>query len=347
MLKPFMTSAAALALVGLAACATTETAAGPQPAQMTASGAPMSPEEAANFTQDREAILAMVGDYDVSFDFIETVPLGLGYDLKDRKTSGAWEVVRVIEDSGDFISLQHTLLVGDADNLHALKHWRQDWTYEPDHVLTFIGGNAWQSKPVDAQDAEGAWAQEVYQVDDSPRYGAVGKWTYDNGVPAWQPPAAWRPLPRRDMTTRDDYHAVDAVNRHAITWFGWVHEQDNTKLVLSSGEPAALVREVGVNTYQESDEFDPSRAEEQWEKTKGFWAGVRAVWEDFEDSGEPFALTIKGEPEALYMPILELASEVEQGYTSEAEAIAEAEAVIEEYTTTDLPPLSERLREAE
>ena len=74
---------------------------------------------------------------------------------------------------------------------------------------------------------------------------------------------------------------------------------------------------------------------------------MRAVWEDFEDSGEPFALTIKGEPEALYMPILELASEVEQGYTSEAEAIAEAEAVIEEYTTTDLPPLSERLREAE
>ncbi|WP_370339627.1 DUF6607 family protein [Parvularcula marina] len=342
MLKTLMNGAAAFAFLGLAACATTPATQSEGPAAVKEE---MSAAETERFAQDREAILAMAGDYDVSFDFIETVSLGLGYELKDRKKSGAWEVVRVIEDSGDFISLQHILLVGPKDGKIALKHWRQDWQYEPSRVLTFMGGNAWQSKGVPADVAKGAWSQEVYQVDDSPRYGAVGHWVHENGVSAWQPPAEWRPLPRRDMTTRDDYHAVDAVNRHAITWFGWVHEQDNTKLVLSGDEPSALVREQGINTYKHFDGYDAGIALRQWEATKGYWAAVRAEWEALEETGEPFALTIKGEPEDLYGPILELASEVEEGYTDEAEAIEEAKKVIAKFTTQDLPPLHERLRE--
>ena len=342
MFKTVMNGAAALALIGLAACAT------PAASDMAAPAAAeteMMAAEAAQFEQDRAAILAMAGDYEVTFDFIETVSLAVGYELKDRKKSGAWEVVRVIEDTGDFISLQHILLVGPKEAPFALKHWRQDWQYEPARVLTFIGGNAWQSKDVPADVAKGAWSQEVYQVDDSPRYGAVGKWSHEDGISEWQPPAAWRALPRRDMTTRDDYHAVDAVNRHTITWFGWVHEQDNTKLVLSGDEPSALVREIGVNTYKHFDGYDASIATDQWDATKGYWAAVRAEWEKLEATGEPFALTIKGEPEALYTPLLELASEIVDGYTDEAEAIAEAQAVIAKYTTQDLPPLHERLRE--
>ena len=30
------------------------------------------------------------------------------------------------------------------------KHWRQDWQYQPASVLTFIGGNAWEMRPVSA-----------------------------------------------------------------------------------------------------------------------------------------------------------------------------------------------------
>ena len=67
------------------------------------------------FEQDRQAILAMAGDYQVHFDFTETVPLHEGYKLKDKKLSGGYEVVRVIEDTGDFISLQHILVVGPQD----------------------------------------------------------------------------------------------------------------------------------------------------------------------------------------------------------------------------------------
>ncbi|MEM9233149.1 MAG: DUF6607 family protein, partial [Pseudomonadota bacterium] len=223
---------ALVALIFAAGCASTSvTEVTPPPASMTKITAEMSapplsapPLIDEKMAQDREAILAMAGNYKVKFDFIETVSYFDGYDLKDRKLSGADEMVRVVEDRGDFISLQHILVVG-GEQKFVVKHWRQDWTYQPKEVLTFIGGNAWEMRPVPEAERAGTWSQAVYQVDDSPRYGAVASWRHENGVSQWEPPREWRPLPRRDMTTRDDYHAVNAINRHALTPKGWVHEQ--------------------------------------------------------------------------------------------------------------------------
>lgn len=297
------------------------------------------------FEQDRQAILAMAGDYHVTFDFIETVSFVEGYDLKDRTLSGGNEIVRVIADEGDFISLQHILVVG-GDQKFAIKHWRQDWRYEPENVLVFIGGNAWETRPVSAGEAKGKWSQTVYQVDDAPRYGAVGAWEHENGVSAWTPPHEWRPLPRRDATKRDDYHAVDAVNRHAITPFGWVHEQDNSKLVLS-GEPQALAREIGVNTYKHFSAFETAVGDDYWAKTAGFWAEVRAEWSRIERENTTFGLTIQGEPEALYIEMLALADAVNEGTKEVAAAAAEARAVIAKYTTTDIGSLADRIAKAE
>ena len=135
----------------LGGCATVDT-----PAASSASA--MSGQEQKKFEQDRQAILAMAGDYHVTFDFIETVSFVEGYDLKDRKLSGGNEIVRVIEDTGDFISLQHILVVG-GDQKFPIKHWRQDWRYEPDEVLTFVGGNAWVARPVSEAERDGAWSQ--------------------------------------------------------------------------------------------------------------------------------------------------------------------------------------------
>jgi len=326
----------ALATTALVACTTPP---GPDAGRSVTN----SQSQAGDFEQDRASILAMAGVFKVKFDFIETVALAEGYELKDRKLSGAYEVVKVIEDEGDYISLQHVLYVG-GERKFPLKHWRQDWQYEPTKVLTFIGGNAWTTTDVSSADRRGAWSQEVYQVDDSPRYGGVGRWNYDNGIAAWEPARAWRPLPRRDMTTRDDYHAVDAINRHAITPDGWVHEQDNTKVVLSTDEPAALVREIAVNTYQHTDEVTSDVVDASWDATKDYWEAVRESWENLEDAREPFALTLKGEPQDLYMALLGYASEVESGGMTMDEAIAEARETISTYTTTDLAPLVDRLR---
>ncbi len=296
----------------------------------------------AKFERDREAILAMAGDYRVTFDFTETVSFVDGYDLKDPKRSGATEVVRVIEDSGDYISLQHILVVG-GDEKFPIKHWRQDWLYEPKRVLKFVGGNAWEMHDVPTHTAKGAWSQTVYQVDDSPRYGAVAQWTFHNGIAEWTPPAEIRPLPRRDMTTRDDYDAVLAVNRHALTPGGWVHEQDNSKLILRDGDPQILSREVGVNTYVRYSDFDVSVAEEYWEKTESYWRAVKAEWARYENEYGSFGLTMQGEPASLYMPLLELAGDVGAGEKDVSVAVGEAAAVIKKYTTIEIGSLTDRL----
>lgn len=293
------------------------------------------------FEADRKAILAMAGNYHVTFDFIETVSFDTDYELKDRKLSGGNEIVRVIADEGDFISLQHILVVG-GEQKFPVKHWRQDWRYEPASVLVFIGGNAWESRPVSKADAKGKWSQVVYQVDDAPRYGALGAWLHEAGVSSWTPPAEWRPLPRRDATTRDDYHAVDAINQHTITPDGWVHEQNNTKLILT-GQPHALVREVGVNTYTKFDDFEIAVGDDYWNATKVFWAPVRDEWSRIEAENQRFGLTIQGEPEELYMKLLDLAEAVEKGDKPVADAVSAARAVITEYTTSDIGALSERI----
>lgn len=298
---------------------------------------------AASFTQDRDSILAMTGDYKVTFDFTETVAFVNGYELKDPKLSGGHESVRVVEDRGDFISLQHTLVVGPDEAPIVVKHWRQDWQYQPERVLVFVGGNAWEWRDVPVTEQKGAWSQTVYQVDDAPRYGAVAAWTYEDGIAEWTPPHEWRPLPRRDMTTRDDYHAVNAVNRHVITPWGWVHEQDNSKLILSD-DPVALVREVGVNTYRKFDGYPISAAEDYWAATGEFWAGVRAEWTRIETTNERFAIDIKGETEDLYMPLLGLADAVKDGETTLEAALVEARIVIDRFVTPELGQLADRLR---
>lgn len=328
----------AACLAALAGCA-----GGTVGAAAPVASAEMAAAEKARFEQDRKAILAMAGDYDVDFDFTETVAFEPGYKLKPAQLSGGHEVVRVIEDRGDFISIQHILVVGGPDEKFPVKHWRQDWQYEPADVLVFIGGNAWETRDVPEDERAGAWSQVVYQVEDSPRYGAVGQWSHANGVSEWTGKAEWRPLPRRDATKRDDYDAIIAVNRHAITPDGWVHEQDNSKLALKGGEPRVLVREIGINIYRKYDKFPASVATEYWDATKGFWTEVRGMWDALEASAPAFALTIQGEPEPLYMPLLTLADDVQAGKKTEADAVTDARAVIAEFTTTNVGTLASRI----
>ena len=335
-MKPIISiirAVAATALVTLGGCVTS--------AEVTKPQATVSTLKDEKFEKDRQAILAMSGNYRVKFDFIETASFVDGYKLKDRKLSGADEIVRVIEDDGDYISLQHILVVGGKDKF-AIKHWRQDWRYQPESVLIYVGGNAWEKRPLSAAQSKGKWSQVVYQVDDSPRYGALAAWAHDDGISQWTPPREWRPLPRRDATTRNDYHAVNAVNRHAITPFGWVHEQDNSKLILS-GEPQTLVREIAINTYKKFDDFDIAVGDDYWRATKEYWAGIRAEWSQIEIENEKFGLSIQGETQALYGEILLLANDVNEGTKTKDEAIDDARGIIRSYLKTEIGPLASRI----
>ena len=49
----------------------------------------------------------------------------------------------MIEDTGRKICLQHRLVItGDDDNSMIIKHWRQDWEYEPAKLLVYSDRNA-------------------------------------------------------------------------------------------------------------------------------------------------------------------------------------------------------------
>ncbi len=279
-----------------------------------------------SFEKDRLAILAMAGEYRVVFQFNETVGIEPDYKPKEPYHSEATEFIEVIADTGEFISLQHVLVVGGKEGREAMvvKHWRQDWTYQDTEMNVFRGNNTWEYVSSSPSEVVGMWSQAVFQVSDSPRYEAVGRWTHTGARSAWDSEVTWRPLPRREYTKRSDYGVVVARNRHTITPNGWTHEQDNYKLVLDdAGKPKkVLVHETGLNVYSRVDNVDFSAGRTFWDATKPYWQDVRAVWSDI--LGKPGRVTLleKVDGERLHRVLLALANEVKEAGVYDADAMA-------------------------
>jgi hypothetical protein len=229
------------------------------------------------FDCDRRAILAMLGNYQVKFNFDETVVLKPGYARKDPKRSAAFEHVLLVEDTGKRISLQHVLIMGGGT---ITKHWRQDWVYESPRHWSYVGNQRVEQREREAATVPGTWTQLVYEVNDAPRYSGSGKWNHRYGISTWTSERGWRPLPRREYTKRDDYQLINGENRHTITPQGWTHEQDNTKVIRTEdGKDVVLVREFGFNEYRRIDGYDFKPASDYWKSTSDFWADIRARWE--------------------------------------------------------------------
>lgn len=283
-------------------CATACLLAGPAFAEASLAGEPPA--------RDREAILAMAGTYTVDFNFRETVPLEPGYVLKEPyHASAAVELVEVLADEPGRIVLQHVLALEDR----VVKHWRQDWLYENRDLYEFAGDGTWQHRRLTADEARGTWTQRVYQVDDSPRYQGFGAWTHVDGVSAWESNWTWRPLPRREYTKRDDYDVMIGRNRHTLSHTGWVHEQDNYKLVLRDGERHVLCRETGLNTYDHIDVAKADAARGYWSRTREFWKQVRSAWDGILVPGATVALQSEIDDKPLWKSMFELATEFGEG----------------------------------
>jgi hypothetical protein len=281
------------------------------------------------FEKDRRAILAMLGEYEVTFTFRETVVLKPGYERKTSKDTGAFETVVLVEDSGRKIVLQHLLV--SKDGAHVTKHWRQDWTFEAPTRFEFTEDQTWRMKPIPTEITQAAWTQCVYEVSDAPRYCGTGKWQYNHGVPTWTSDPTWRPLPRREYTVRSDYNALQAENRHTITPAGWTHEQDNTKTV-REGESTQdmLVREFGFNDYRRITSFNFTPAYEYWNATKEYWSQVRQEWEERFANSAGLSLKTAIDGMALIKPLFEKAENVRTG---QKVADAEIAALFERWVT--------------
>lgn len=274
--------------------------------------------------RDRRAILAMAGGYRTSFDFIETHGFSTDYTPKQPYQSWGTEYVYVVEDRPDFVSLQHVIVMffvqedGEVSEPAVVKHWRQDWQYEDADLHVYVGHNTWQRRVYSAEEVAGSWSQSVYQVDDSPRYQAIGRWVHDGNFSSWESGNTWRPLPRREFSVRNDYHALSGTNRHTITPTGWVHEEDNLKLVLDAdGSPRDvdpyLAREAGFNRYERIVEHDFSAGDDYWDTTGPYWADVRTAWEEIFAAQDTVTLAKDVDGQSMFMALFMQAGELQSG----------------------------------
>ncbi len=275
--------------------------------------------------RDRRAILAMAGDFRTSFDFIETVGFTEGYQPLAPYQSWGTERVYVVENRGNFVSLQHIIVMhfvndaGVVSDPMVVKHWRQDWRYQDQTMHEFQGRGSFQRRKLDAASAAGSWTQTVFQVDDSPRYEAKGQWVHAAGVSFWKSDDRRRPLPRREFSVRDDYQALYGSHRITITPSGWTQEEDTLKLVLADdNRPVAdrpyLAREAGLSRYERLQNYDFSAGDAYWQKTENFWSAVRRFWQGVYNNAAEFnvAKSVEGKP--MYRALFALA---DQPYASQ------------------------------
>ncbi len=296
--------------------------------------------------RDRRAILAMAGEYKVSFDFIEVAGFTENYQPKAPYQSWATEKVYVLEDKKDFISLQHVLVMqtvnkdGSKNPPMVTKHWRQDWQYQPKQVLVFKGYNSWMASPVSSAEQQGAWSQTVYQVDDSPRYGGVAKWQHFGNFSSWNSAETWRPLPRREYTVRNDYQLLLGNNRHIILPTGWVHEQQNNKVLLDkNAKPTAnpvIAREMGFDRYERIKGYDFALGDAYVKNTEPFWREVRKQWTNLSQINKPIHLRGAPDKDGLFVQAFIYADELNNDNKQTPAQIEQtAEKTVADYLTKD------------
>lgn len=226
---------------------------------------------------DRKAIKDMCGCYEITFEYAETFSPDKDYEKKPNYFASALELALPIIDEENKISIQHLLLVNDST---VIKHWRQDWLYENQDVYYYDKDNNWTFKKLPAESVQGQWTQKVYQVDDSPRYSGSASWVHVDNKHYWENKTD-SPLPRREYSKRSDYNVMLRGNRHEITGDGWIHAQDNDKIIREDGnKDILLAQEKGLNSYKRVDPSKCKAATIWWEEHKEFWSKVRDSWDE-------------------------------------------------------------------
>lgn len=252
--------------------------------------------------QDLTAIKNMCGCYEVTFNFTETFNYSNDslYRPSATKVDKALEWAQLVTDEDNRVQIQHLLQVGNPAKPMIIKHWRQDWLFENQDLYTYHADNKWTYEQKPKNEVAGQWTQKVYQVDDSPRYEGTATWIHVDGKSYWEntTPA---PLARREYTTRSDYNVLLRGNRQEITEYGWLHDQDNHKIIREDGkEDVLLAKEKGYNTYIKVDDSRCKAAADWWTEHSNKWATVRAKWDDVYSRNNDLTLEEKVDNKVLY-----------------------------------------------
>ena len=249
--------------------------------------------------QDIEAIKEMCGCFEIDFKFSETFQYinDSNYSKSKNYNAKALEYAKLIKDEKGHISIQHLLVMGD----YIIKHWRQDWVFQNKDLLKYDGNNNWKYISKTKQDVKGQWTQKVFQVDDSPRYEGSATWVHADGKSYWEN-SSYAPLPRREYTKRNDYNIMIRGNRHEITEDGWVHDQDNFKVVKDSESDSEVIiaSEKGINSYTRVDESNCKEAIKWWDENNEKWLLVLEKWNSIYSKKDDISLRQSVENKPLF-----------------------------------------------
>ena len=228
--------------------------------------------------QGKKIIDKLCGCFQVDFRYAETFSPNPDYKYHDREeTGGTAELALPIEVTDKKIVIQHLLVVGQNT---VVKHWREEWSYENPVIWKYKGDRVWVKETLPAADVKGKWTQTVWEVADEPRYQGYSQFVDLDGKVIWQNTTD-APLPRREYSVRNDYNILKRTNRLNITDSGYLHEQDNQKIIRNGSTDKLLVEEKGHNIYKRIDEKECAAAKEYWEKNADYWGRVRKVWADY------------------------------------------------------------------
>lgn len=267
--------------------------------------------------RDRRAILAMAGSFRVNFDFLEVTSFVNGGARPQPYQSWGTERVFVDINEPGRVSLVHILEMrilgadGKPSEPMVTRHWRQDWRFEPAHLVEFQGGTKWARRAIPEADRRGVWSQTVYQVDEAPRYGSLGRWEHNGSFSSWISGETARPLPRREWSVRKDYDVLRGTNRHTVTGTGWIQEENNLKAVASGAPPVG--REYGVARYERLKNADFSEAGKYYQATRVYWDEVLAVWDELWMQNSAVTLSANSDQSGAFMGLFELADEFAAG----------------------------------
>lgn len=248
----------------------------------------------------------LCGCFQVDFRYAETFSPNPDYKYHEREeTGGTAELALTIEVSDKKIVIQHLLLVG-ANTV--VKHWREEWTYENPVIWKYKGDRVWVKETLSAEEVKGKWTQTVWEVADEPRYQGFSQFVNLDGTIIWQNTTD-APLPRREYSVRNDYNILKRTNRLNITDSGYLHEQDNQKIIRSNGTDRLLVEEKGHNIYKRIPEKECAAAKEYWEKNAGYWGRVRKIWENYIVTHNSISLKNKIDDKMLHEYLMVLGKE--------------------------------------
>ncbi len=282
--------------------------------------------------QDRAVIDKLCGCFEVDFKYAETFSPNPDYKYRERdEISAATELSLPIEVSDRKIVIQHLLVISEST---IVKHWREEWTYENPIIWKYKGGRTWVKQQLLPEQVKGKWTQTIWEVSDEPRYQGFSQFVDLDGKVIWQNTTD-APLPRREYTIRNDYNILKRTNRLNITDSGYIHEQDNEKIIRKDGFDKLLTQEKGINSYKRVNEKECAAAKNYWEKNKRYWGKVRQVWADYIQSTDTISLKTKVEGKLLHEYLLSLAKDYAAGKVSDAEIVSRIKADIKMFMGKD------------